>query len=291
MKLVHSLWSQPLLDSAPVDRQTKAVTMLWCYASSVAFAKNHQQHIRLYADEYAADMLSFLPYDDVLPLDVPAGTPSNFWAAGKFSAYAQMKPGDVHIDGDVFLQTRGVIQLLEYAASKYDLLVQCIENDGNCNGGAYDAVVDLLNKYGITYDGEKFPKFAHAFNTGLIGFNDLRLREKYVMLYFDAMEGIQRQPELLAGLKEASAAPDIVLEQQTLCGLAERDHCSVYSLLGAGSFSFLYSSAVGYQHLLGDAKTSLLHATIQQLYEVDPEIFALTADAVNSLLLKESSNM
>ena len=68
MKLVHSLWSQPLLESAPVDRQTKAVTMLWCYASSVAFAKMHKQPIRLYADEYAALLLSFLPYDDILKL-------------------------------------------------------------------------------------------------------------------------------------------------------------------------------------------------------------------------------
>jgi hypothetical protein len=285
MKLVHSLWSQPLLDSAPVDRQTKAVTMLWCYASSVAFAKYYNQPIRLYADGHAAELLSFLPYDDVLPLKVPAGTPSSFWAAGKFSAYAQMRPGDVHIDGDVFLQTGCVMHLLEHATKHYGLLVQCIENDCNCNVDAYDAVVDLLNIHGVTYDGKKFPKFTQAYNTGLISFGDMGLRDKYVKLYFDAMEQIKAKPELVADLKKASAAPDIVLEQQTLCGLAKG--YTVYSLLGAGELSYNYSRAVGYQHLLGEAKTTLLYKTIQQLYEIDPEIFALTTDAVNNLLLQD----
>lgn len=57
-----------------------------------------------------------------------------------------------------------------------------------------------------------------------------------------------------------------------------------YSLLGAGEFSMEYSRYVGYQHLLGDAKTSWLYKTIQQLYDIDPEIFAMTAEAVNNLL-------
>ncbi len=283
MKLVHSLWSQPLIESAPVDRQTKAVTMLWCYASSVAFAKMHEQPICLYADEYAAELLSFLPYDDVQPLQVPEGTPSIFWAAGKFSAYAQMKAGDIHIDGDVFLQTQCVMKLLEHAADKYDVLVQCIENSENCNEYAYDLINNLLNNHGVTYAGKPFPLFKQAYNTGLIGFNDMELRDKYVELYFKAMQHIQSKPELIKELQEACSAPDIVLEQQTLCSLA-KDY-KVYSLLGAGATSMRYSGAIGYQHLLGDAKTSWLYKTIQQLYDIDPDIFALTADAVNSYLL------
>lgn len=289
MKLVHSLWSQPLLDSAPVDRQTKAVTMLWCYASSVAFAKLHKQHIRLYADEYATKLLSFLPYDDVLPLDVPTGTPSTFWAAGKFSAYAKMRPGDIHIDGDVFLQSPGIVNMLQYASLKYDLLVQCIENDGNCNSEVYDAVVDLLNEHGITYNGASFPKFVQAFNTGLIGFNDMHLRDKYVSLYFEVMDQIKAKDDLLHDLKEASTAPDIVPEQQMLCHLAnDKGEVNIYSLLGAGEFSMLYSRYVGYQHLLGEDKTLWLYKTIEQLREISPEVFALTTDAVNTLLLQNN---
>lgn len=289
MKLVHSLWSQPLLDSAPVDRQTKAVTMLWCYASSVAFAKCHKQHIRLYADEYAAELLSFLPYDEVLPLDVPAGTPSTFWAAGKFSAYMQMRPGDIHIDGDVFLQSPGIVNMLKYASLKYDLLVQCIENDGNCNSDVYNAVVDLLNKHSITYAGGHFPKFANAFNTGLIGFNDMQLRDKYASAYFDVMDQIKSNAELIKDLNSASTAPDIVPEQQMLYHLTrDKHHINVFSLLGAGEFSMEYSRYVGYQHLLGEDKTLWLYKTIEQLHELDPKIFALTTDAVNTLLLQNN---
>ncbi len=284
MKLVHSLWSQPLQESNSVERRIKAVTMLWCYASSVAFAKLHNQPIRLYADEYAARLLSFLPYDEVLHLEVPKGTPSIFWAAGKFSAYAQMKPGDVHIDGDVFLQTKCVVELLTLAAKKYDVLVQCVENSGNCNEDAYNSVVKLLNGHGVVYGGKPFPQFSIAYNTGLIGFNDMDLRDKYVKLYFDAMKQIQDNPNLIADLQEASTAPDIVLEQQMLCELSQEMKPKVYSLLGSGEFSLRYSCSVGYQHLLGDAKTSLLYKTIQQLHDIDQEIFEMTAEQVNHIL-------
>ena len=287
MKLIHSLWSKPLLNSAPVDRQAKAVTMLWCYASSVAFARYHKQPIRLYADEHAADMLSFLPYDEILPLSVPEGTPTIFWAAGKFSAYAQMQPGDIHIDGDVFLQSNAVVLLLNYAEKKkYDLLIQCIENEGNANGDVYDAAIDVLNGHGITYNGAKFPKFSQAYNTGLIGFNDMQLRDRYVSLYFDTMEQIRSNPGTIADLDKATTAPDIILEQQALFGLARKS--TVYSLLGAGEFSMAYSSCLGYQHLLGGEKQSFLYNTIDQLFELDPEIFVKTAEKVNQFLLNNT---
>lgn len=257
--------------------------MLWCYASSVAFAKMHKQPIRLYADEYAAVLLSFLPYDDILKLDVPEGTPSIFWAAGKFSAYKQMQSGDIHIDGDVFLQTRCVMQLLEYATKKYDIVVQCVENGENCYEGAYNIVTNLLNSHGVKYNGHKFPKFTKAYNTGLIGFTDMEFRDMYVNLYFDTMKQIQANPKLIAELNQVCSAPDIVLEQQMLYELA-RPQVTVYSLLGAGEFSMNYSGLVGYQHLLGDAKSSWLYKTIQQLHDINPEIFELTAEAVNNYL-------
>lgn len=287
MNLVHSLWSQPLFDSTPVDRQVKTVTMLWCYASSVAYAKHHNQHIRLYADEYAASLLSFLPYDDILKLEVPDGTPSIFWAAGKFSAYAQMKPGDIHIDGDVFLQTSAVMLLLNYAEKKkYDLLVQCIENDGNCNSDVYDSAIDVLNSHGIKYNDARFPKFSQAYNTGLIGFNDMQLRDRYVSLYFDAMDQIKSKPGIIADLDKATTAPDIILEQQALFELAKNN--SVFSLLGAGEFSMAYSSCIGYMHLLGGEKQSFLYKTIEQLFELDPKIYVMTAEKVNQFLLNNT---
>lgn len=283
MKLVHSLWSQPMLESSPVDRQTKAVTAMWCYASSVAFAKLHARPIVLYADEYAAKLLSFLPYDEILPLEVPAGTPTIFWAAGKFAAYSKMKPGDIHIDGDVFLQTYAVMHLLDYAVEqKYDLLVQCVENGENCYDGAYDVVNKLLNSHGVTYQGQPFPMFSFAYNTGLIGFGNMDLRDHYVRLYFDTMEQIISKPKLIDALKEASSAPDIVLEQQTLYKLAH--NFNVYSLLGVGVQSMEYSRLVGYQHLLGSAKANEMYKIINQLHDIDPDIFALTAGAVNDLL-------
>lgn len=283
MRLIHSLWSKPMLTASESDRKTKEVVALWCYASSVAFAKKHKQHIVLFADEQAKELLSFLPYDEVRSLSVPNDVPPTFWAAGKFAAYSQMQKGDIHIDGDVFLQTTGLICILQNAVQKqYDVFVQCIEDDTNCYSEVYDKVCSILNKYGVTYQNKPFPKFVAAYNTGLIGFGDMDLRDKYVSSYFDSIDQIKNNQRIIADLNEASSAPDVVLEQQTLFH-SSKDR-NFFSLLGRGSHSMNYSRMIGYQHLLGDAKTTCMHKVVAQLYNIDKDIFNLTVDKVNSIL-------
>lgn len=285
MRLVHSLWSKPMLTASESDRKTKEVVALWCYASSVAFAKLHKQEIVLFADDYAKELLSFLPYDKVLPLLIQDDTPSTFWAAGKFAAYSQMEKGDIHIDGDVFLQTAGLVCILNNASKEdYDIFVQCIEDGTNCYAGAYDKVCDILNQHNVFYQNKPFPEFTAAYNTGLIGFGDMKLRDKYVSLYFDTINQIKNNQELITDLNEASSAPDIVLEQQTLYHLSKGK--KIFSLLGKGLHSMEYSRMIGYQHLLGDAKTTYMHKIAAQLYRTDKEIFSLTVDKVNSVLNK-----
>lgn len=285
MKLVHSLWSKPLLTTAdPLERNKKLITTLWCYASSVAYAKKHKLPIRLYADEAAKQLLSFLPYDEILPLSVPEFVPTSFWAAGKFFAYAEMQPGDLHIDGDVFLQTAAVASLLKAACDKYDVVVQCIEDDGNCNSEAYDLVNGLLNAFEIEYNSHSFGKFKGAFNTGIIGFNDMALRDQYVRHYLRTIEKVKDNTELVGVLKATGAIPDIVLEQQKLFELCDKK--SVFSLLGGGSTSIEYSRTIGYMHILADAKWECLDKIIGQLSMVSPEIFTKTAGVLNKLLFQ-----
>lgn len=283
MRLVHSLWSKPMLTASESERKTKEAVVLWCYASSVAFAKLHKQHIILFADDYAKELLSFLPYDEILPLAIKEDTPSTFWAAGKFAAYSQMQKGDIHIDGDVFLQTAGLISILEDATQKdYDVFVQCVEDDTNCYAGAYDKVCSILNKHNITYQNKQFPKFEAAYNTGLIGFGNMALRDKYVLLYFDSIDQIKNNQKLIEDLNVASSAPDIVLEQQTLFHLSQNKN--TFSLLGRGLHSMMYSRMIGYQHLLGDAKTTCMHKIAAQLSSINKEIFSLTVDKANLIL-------
>lgn len=286
MKLVHSLWSQPLLlTQDPAERTKKIITTLWCYASSVAYAKKHRIPIRLYADEAARKLLAFLPYDEVLPLSVPEQTPPCFWAAGKFAAYVEMKPGDIHIDGDVFLQSEAAVKLLSEASKKYDLLVQCIEDETNCYPKFYDTVSSVLNSFGMTYQGQPYKDFELAYNTGLIGFNDMQLRDEYVRQYNRSLAQIRQSADCVRVLTAAKTVPDVVLEQQKLYEISVNSR--VFSLLGRGVSSVEYSRVLGYMHILSDAKWQNMDKIIGQLFFVSPEIFGKTADEVNKILLWE----
>jgi hypothetical protein len=285
MKLVHSLWSKPLLETAnPVERNRKIITTLWCYASSVAYAKKNRLPIRLYADDFGKQLLSFLPYDEILPLTVPEFVPSCFWAAGKFSAYAEMKKGDLHIDGDVFLQSSACVELLKAACKKYDVVVQCIENSSNCISEFYDMANNLLNAFGVTYNSQEFTPFVGAFNTGIIGFNDMALRDSYVRSYLRTIEQVADKPDLIGLFKATHSIPDVVLEQQKLYELSEDK--KVFSLLGSGATSYEYSRVIGYMHILSDAKWECLDKIIGQLSMVSPEIFTKTAGVLNKLLFQ-----
>ena len=287
MKLVHSLWSKPLLATTdPVARNRKLITTLWCYASSVAYAKKHKLPIRLYADEAGKSLLQFLPYDEILPLSVPEFIPTNFWAAGKFSAYSEMKPGDLHIDGDVFIQSQAVADLLKAACKNYDVVVQCIETERNCSPEAYNMVSSLMNAYGVTYNGDSFTAFRGAFNTGIIGFNDMQLRDNYVRAYYRTVEQVAEKKELVSILRATQSVPDVVLEQQKLMELSIGKN--VYSLLGSGFTSVEYSRVMGYMHILADAKWEKLDKIIGQLSIVHPELFCKTADEVNRHLFQMS---
>jgi len=289
MKLVHSLWSKPLLATTdPVERNKKLIVTLWCYASSVAYAKRHKLPIRLYADEAGKQLLSFLPYDEILPLTVPEFVPTSFWAAGKFSAYMEMKPGDLHIDGDVFIQEAGAASLLREACKKYDVVVQCIENAGNCSSEAYDLVNNLLNAYGITYNSNAFEPFRGAFNTGVIGFNDMELRDAYVRSYFRTIEQVADHKGLTSLLKATQSVPDVVLEQQKLFEICSEK--KVFALLGSGFTSVEYSRVIGYMHILADAKWENLDKIISQLSVVSLEMFCLTMEQVNKHLYQINRN-
>lgn len=290
MKLVHSFWSKPLLATTdPVERNQKLIVTLWCYASSVAYAKLHKLPIRLYADEAGKQLLSFLPYDEILPLTVPEFVSTSFWAAGKFSTYMEMKPGDLHIDGDVFIQEAGAATLLKEACKKYDVVVQCIENAENCNPDAYNTVVHLLNAFGITYNSNAFEPFHGAFNTGVIGFNDMNLRDDYVRAYFRTIEQVASQERgLIQCLKATHSSPDIVLEQQKLFEISANK--KVFCLLGSGASSIEYSRVIGYMHILADAKWENLDKIISQLSVVSPEMFCLTMEQVNKHLYQINRN-
>lgn len=279
MILVHSMWTKPMLSGSIESVTKKLITNCWCYASSVAFAHKNKQQIKLYTDEAGKQLLSFLPYDQVVEYQVPEDTPVSFWAAGKFKAYEQMKKGEVHIDGDAFIQSENIIHILESALREYRLVTQCVEDGTNNDVKYYNQINALLANFGIKYAGKKFSDFEGAYNTGIIGFSDMALRDRYCKSYWDCVNTIKAKKDLCLCMSTMDLAPDIVLEQQKLYEMVPLE--DAFTLLGSGTSSINLSKVMGFQHLLGFAKWQYLDQIIGQLYLIDPEIFNATVKAVN----------
>ena len=76
--------------------------------------------------------------------------------------------------------------------------------------------------------------------------------------------------------------PDLVLEQQMLYETAKE--FNTYTLLGKGDVSYQYSSAIGYQHLIGKTKQQELNKVIGTLYKLDKDLFTQCNTTVNTYI-------
>ena len=278
MQVVHSLWSQPMTSCPKQERIKKQVVNLWCYALSVAYARKHNLPIRLYTDEQGKRLIGHLPYDSILPLNMPTNTPTSFWAAGKFKAYEQMQTGDVHIDGDVFLTESRCVEAIEQNLQQpFHIFAQNEETPTNCSKQFYNKIISLLNLFNISYDNIDFPRFRKAYNTGIISFGDNDFRNEYCYRYWQTIRQVTANKTLADVLRIINTAPDVVLEQQMLYETANAGvHNPNRTLLGTGKEIYKNASKIGYIHLLANAKEEEIQYIVKRVEEVNPDIYRTT---------------
>ncbi len=276
MALVHSLWMKPMLNnSRGVSLKKHLKTTIWCYASSVAFAYKYNQPIVLYTDDIGRKLLSYLPYDHMYSLNIPADTPSELWAAGKFYALQQMNLGDIHIDGDVFLKSPSLIELMLSLMSKNDLIVQSIEDSWNVLSNYYSASRDIVNTFHIPLSPGCTSDYSYAWNCGVVGINNESLKAKYLEAYLSVLNYIKRHPDIIEVIRRTpNCTMDLLFEQQHLYELSKG--YKVGNLLGAGKVAYDNAQQLGYQHILGSSKWDCLRQIKKQLKSVNPEIYEMT---------------
>lgn len=282
MALVHSLWTKPMLNKERgVSLKKHLQTTIWCHALSVAYAKRSGEPIVLYTDELGRKLLSYLPYRQIYDINIPKETPSELWAAGKFFALKQMRLGDIHIDGDVFLKKLSLIRLLNKSLSENDLIVQNIEDTvgsewySECRSIAKH--FDLHPIYNCTN------AFSHAYNCGVVGLNSQDLKDKYLESYFSSLHQVQNRPEVIAAVRHSNCCVmDLLFEQQHLYEISEGYKC--FCLLGRGEDAYNRAKELGYQHVLGSCKWDLLRKIKHELKMADPEIYHMTKTKLKYVL-------
>ena len=282
MALVHSLWTAPMLNNERGQASYKQIeTTIWCFASSVAYAKRLGEDIHLYADYFGRELLNFLPYNKIESLDIPTDFPTDFWAAGKFFALQRMQLGDIHIDGDVFLKTAELMDIIHGSLAGSDLIVQSIENSWSYDNEYYINCVNVIKDNGIALPNQ-LPYVAPAYNCGLVGFNNKDLKEKYLQHYFQSVDIIKNHPTALEQIRSNKETwMDLLIEQQHLFSLSRG--YKVCNLLGSGDETYINASTLGYQHLLGTDKWEQLHLVQMQLYKRDRDIYYRVINQLNKI--------
>lgn len=272
MALVHSLWTAPMLNNERgVASKTQLESVIWCHASSVAYAKRLGEPIHLYTDDFGLQLLEFLPYDNIVNLDVPDNIPTDFWAAGKFFAYQKMQLGDVHIDGDVFIKTPMLLNKIKQGMASHDLIVQSVENSWTYDNEYYQNCNRVITANNIHFDGIN-DYYTPAYNCGLIGFSSDELKQKYIAHYLESIKRIYTNADAMAAIRSNKETwMDLICEQQHLYSIAQG--YSVFNLLGVGDETYINAKQLGYQHLLGPDKWNYIDKIQQQLYYKDRDIF------------------
>ena len=243
--VIQSFWTKPIKD------KNKLKDILYIAALSLTYAHRNGYKVNMHTDSHGAELLKDFGYDKLLKtLDkIPDSVPTELFAAGKFYALkAEGKTGKLHIDFDVFIKKPGLLDKF-YEDKKIDVFAQQEENyNGIC---FYDSIIQSMHILG--YPVTTRPDWNGSINTGVIGFNNLSLANKYINNYFDGLKLYTKDvfEKYKKENPKAELAFDFILEQVQLSFLSL--NYRLYTLVPSNNPSVV-ADKIGYQHLQGDIK-------------------------------------
>lgn len=271
MRVAHSFWIKPTIDRWGISGQLEQ--NLYLYAISLSYLKKLGVEVVMHTDTDGLKYFEKFPYDNIYTtLDWlnDNKVSHRFWASGKVIAQKAEPLGSYHIDGDVFLKTREVIDYLNSINS--DILTQ----------GPEDFTYAHLRKiYEFNYKEIRnslvknkpakldYDKEIESYNCGIVRFNDADLKEQYIRGYLQMLQELHSDKNFIRKIENNKEyCPDLVIEQTWLANCSS-GHKSKFLF---ESPSEMQSKAVslGYQHILGSEKYSeynryIAEKTLQQL--------------------------
>lgn len=213
MRFVHSFNTRPMaINIYNVDAMKRLLGNVIFYATSLAYLKKLGQEVVMHTDTLGARLLQDLSYDELhLTLDnIPSTLHPRLWAAGKIYALEAEPAGSIHIDGDVFIKRRSLIESMEKA--DYDVMVQNVE----------PWLAKYADEVHLTEIAENMPLMNYgiditvpgSFNNGVIGIRDAELKNRYIQNYKE-LSGLM-SGKLRRYLDANNVTPDLLIEQQLL---------------------------------------------------------------------------
>lgn len=212
MKFIHTFWSKPLLNNKFSKKETLLPITINQYAYSAECVHNLNHKIVLFADELGAELLSCIPYDEVIIVPNLENESVHFAAQLKFYALEHSDLGDCIIDGDLFIRSDKVLPILNKSVDcVYSFFepINYIVPDLNKAKYYYD-LFHTMNKIPYEKPYELSIKLSDLqwMNTSLIKINNQSLKDEYIRQYYHHKKLLSRF--------EFTAWPDIIIEQRFL---------------------------------------------------------------------------
>ena len=274
MKFVHSFWSKPLLENKFNDYNTLLNVVLTDYAYSVACIKKNGHSIKLFTDKIGEQLLSFIPYDEIVVLDIPKNWNIPFAAQIKFEALKRMSLDECLIDGDLFLKYPAAYERIssieaDFVYSFFEPTSFTLSTQTQID--KYTHMRDQMRTYRSSFktpyeiDKDIYRDYEWT-NTSLMLFHNQKLKDEYIRQY-------EYYRRLLKNINFKNAWPDIIIEQRHMTKLLATGYSSEPVVTEFPTqFANEYAIKIGYTHL-GSAKINLHYIVKDWLKELDSDLF------------------
>lgn len=240
MRIVHSFWSKPMLDSTGNTISNLSFSswvnkhmFYYTYVLSTLLVEKHYKgQTTLVTDEFGKKLLIDtlrLPYDDVIvELDALNHYPKEFWALGKIYTYSLFDTPFIHLDYDFLLA-----KPFEKSFINADLVAYADENDDSRQKPYKRCIDEYFSKYIIpSYLKQYFDDYRYiAYNAGVFGGNEVSI---FKDLWLIAQEIINLNFQKIlqdVALKNASfSMTNVILEQYLFACMAHEKKLNVACL-------------------------------------------------------------
>lgn len=267
IRIVHSFRGKKL--NGVEDKNWLAVNAC-LYGLSAILCKRHGYSIKLYCDDLFYKYIKGTGIEDLYDTidfsinDYPL-PPKDIYADTKFRVMQNEPIGTIHLDGDVFLFKKSILDTI--MDSNFDVLVQHKESKKNCTCTFWKESTLSLK------DCAK-PEWANPvcnamYNCGVICIKNEKLKQEYFDAYWKMYNEYSvhgsKNPNLIR-------VPDIIIEQQYLTDLCESHDYIVKTILPE-THVHEYAQSIGYSHLIGNGKMHHFYKVLKVIYKYDKEIY------------------
>lgn len=222
-----------------------------CYfILSCLYIKHIGGNISIHTDDKFASLIEDCPYDNIyLDMNNCYDAPRKFFAYPKLLSLSKEPMGTIHIDGDVFLKEKELLNIIDF--KNYDCITQHLElRDLITWPHVWDASSEHFINVEYPYYMKRF--CTKMYNCGVLGFNNENLFNEWYENYFRMLDSyICHSNDIKNGI------PDIIIEQQSLTELCEYKKYKVKTILPPDTplKVSLFASEIGYQHSVGHSKS------------------------------------